>query len=89
MCNQAVGLIQGIMEEAGIATVSVSLLAEVTRKVKPPRALFVPFPLGYPLGKPQDTALQRKIIEETLKLLERTDLPVLEAFREGPQQACP
>ncbi len=89
MCNQAVGLIQGILEEAGIATVSVSLLAEVTRKVKPPRALFVPFPLGYPLGKPQDAALQRKIIEETLKLLERTDLPVLEAFREGPQQAYP
>ncbi len=85
MCNQAVGLIQGIMEAAGIATVSVSLLAEVTRKVKPPRALFVPFPLGYPLGKPQDSALQRKIIEESLKLLERTDLPVLEAFREGPQ----
>ena len=85
MCNQAVGLIQGIMEEAGIATVSVSLLAEVTRKVKPPRALFVPFPLGYPLGKPHDDALQRKIIEETLKLLERTDLPVLAAFSEGPQ----
>ncbi len=83
MCNQAVGLIQGIMEEAGIATVSVSLLAEVTRKVKPPRALFVPFPLGYPLGKPQDAALQRKIIEETMKLLERTDLPVFEAYREG------
>ena len=83
MCNQAVGLIQGIMEEAGIATVSVSLLAEVTRKVKPPRALFVPFPLGYPMGKPQDAALQRKIIEETLKLLERTDLPVFEAYREG------
>ena len=49
------------------------------------QALFVPFPLGYPLGKPQDSALQRKIIEESLKLLERTDLPVLEAFREGPQ----
>ncbi len=83
MCNQAVGLIQGILEEAGIATVSVSLLAEVTRKVKPPRAWFVPFPLGYPLGQPQDAALQRKIIEETLKLLERTDLPVFEAYREG------
>ena len=86
MCNQAVGLIQGIMEEAGIATVSVSLLAEVTRKVKPPRALFVPFPLGYPLGKPQDAALQRKIIADSLKLLERTDLPVFEEFREGSQQ---
>ena len=87
MCNQAVGLIQGLLEEACIATVSVSLLAEVTRKVKPPRALFVPFPLGYPLGKPQDAALQRNIIGEALKLLERTDLPVLEEFREGSPQA--
>ena len=80
MCNQAVGLIQGVMEENGIASVSISQLEEVTRKVKPPRALFVPYRLGYPLGKPNDPSLQRKIILEALKLLERSDLPILESF---------
>jgi len=81
MCQQAVGLVQGAIEDVGIATVSVSLLAEVTKNVRPPRALSVPFPLGYPLGRPCDIALQRAIILQSLKLLERTDLPVFEVFQ--------
>lgn len=83
MCNQAVGLIQGSLEEAGIATVALSLLPEVTKKVRPPRALFVPFRFGYPLGKPHDRDLQREIVLAALRLLERTDLPVYEEFRGG------
>ena len=82
MCHQTVGLLQGLLEDSGIATVSLSVLAEVTRKVKPPRALLVPFPLGYPLGKPRDSGLQRKVILQALTLLERTDLPVLEMFHD-------
>lgn len=85
MCNQTVGLIQGLLEETGIASVSLTLLREVTSKVKPPRALFVPFPLGYALGRPQDAALQRSVILRALKLLEKTDLPVLECFREAEE----
>ena len=80
MCNQTVGLIQGALEEAGIASVSLTLLEEVTRKVKPPRALFVPFPLGYPLGRPHEPALQRRVILESFALLQRSNLPVLERF---------
>lgn len=81
MCNQTVGLVQGTLEEAGIATVSLTLLPEVTKKVQPPRAMSVPFPFGYPLGKPGDRTLQRRIIVEALALLARMDLPVLEYFR--------
>ena len=83
MCNQAVGLIQGAVEGAGIATVSLNLLEDVARKVKPPRTLVVPFPFGYPLGKPLDAALQRRVILQALRLLKRTDLPVLEIFRDN------
>jgi len=86
MCNQAVGLIQGALEEAGVATVSLSLLPEVTRKVQPPRTLFVPFRFGYPLGRPDDRALQREIILNALRLLDRTDLP---AFAEFAETASP
>lgn len=81
MCNQTVGLVQGVLEEFGVATVSLTLLPEVTRKVQPPRALSVPFPFGYPLGKPFERVLQRSIILKALALLARTDLPVLEDFR--------
>ena len=82
MCNQVVGLIQGALEEAGIASVSLTLLESVTRKVIPPRALSVPFPLGYPLGRPHDVALQRRVILAALQLLELKNLPVLEGLSE-------
>jgi hypothetical protein len=81
MCNQAVGLIQGAIEEAGIATVSLSLLREVTKKVRPPRAMFVPFPHGFTLSRPHDAETQHEIIRESLKLLQRTELPVFEEYR--------
>ena len=83
MCHQTVGLIQGLLEDTGIATVSLSVSEEMSRKVRPPRVLLVPFPFGYPLGKPHDPALQRRVILESFGLLQRTDLPALETFRDG------
>jgi hypothetical protein len=83
MCNQSVGLIASIIEKAGIPTVSVSLLREVSEKVRPPRTLFVPFPFGYPLGKPNQPALQHQVIEASLKLLtDQSPLPILANFEE-------
>ena len=57
---------------------SLTMLPEVTRRVSPPRALAVPYPLGYPLGRPGDAALQRQILWDLLALWARTDVPVLE-----------
>ncbi|HWZ46220.1 MAG TPA: hypothetical protein VNW97_22295 [Candidatus Saccharimonadales bacterium] len=69
MCNQSVGLIAGIIEKTGIPTVCLSLLREVTEKVKPPRTLVVPFDFGYPLGEPGQPELQHKIIAAALAML--------------------
>ncbi len=80
MCHQSVGLIQRQIEYAGIATVSISLLREITEKIRPPRALFVPFPLGYPLGEPHNADLQTHIIRTAFGLLPRNDCPVLESY---------
>jgi hypothetical protein len=80
MCVQTVGLVQAAIERAGIATVSISLLREVTQVIKPPRALFVPFRMGYPLGAPNDPGLQHMVIAAALALIERNDVPVLESF---------
>jgi hypothetical protein len=80
MCNQSVGLIQRAIEYAGITTVSISLLREITEQIAPPRALFVPFPLGYPLGNPDDPELQKRVMRAAFALLSRTDVPVLENF---------
>lgn len=81
MCNQSVGLIASIIEKAGIPSVVLSLLQMVMKKVRPPRALYVPFPFGFPLGKPNDPTLQHQIIRAALDLLESSaELPILRNF---------
>jgi len=79
MCNQAVSLVAAELERRGIATVAIQLLRDVAKRVRPPRALFVPFPHGYPLDTPSNPARQHAVIEAALRLLENSDLrpPVL------------
>ncbi len=81
MCNQSVGLIASVIEKAGIPTVCLSLLREVAEKVRPPRTLFVPFPIGYPLGAPGHPELQHSIIRAALNLFDVTGpLPLLHSY---------
>ena len=70
MCSQAVCLMAAELERRGISTVAIVLLREVARKVRPPRALFVPFQHGYPLDTPSDPARQLAVLEAALRLLE-------------------
>ena len=70
MCNQAVCLAAAELERQGIATVAIQLLREVAEKVRPPRALCVPFKHGYPLDTPGDVKRQHVVIEAALRLLE-------------------
>ncbi len=74
MCNQAVGLVAAELERQGIATVAIQLLREVAERVRPPRALFVPFPHGYPLDSPGDPPRQRAVLEAALRLFEDTEV---------------
>lgn len=69
MCNQAVSLIAAEIEKRGIPTSSVVQLREIAEQVRPPRALCVPFPFGYPLGKPHDAEGQRAVVRAALELL--------------------
>lgn len=69
MCHQSVGLIQSVIEQAGIPTASVTLFREVTERVDPPRTVFVDLPFGYPLGEPNNASLQTAILMALLTLL--------------------
>jgi D-proline reductase (dithiol) PrdB len=71
MCNQSSDLIAAEIERQGISTVTIQLLREVAEKVRPPRALWVPFKHGYPLEAPNDPAKQHAVIEAALRLLEQ------------------
>lgn len=75
MCNQAVSLIAAELERQGIRTVCLVLLREVAEKVRPPRALHVPFRHGLPFGRPGDAPLQTAVLEAALALLEANDSP--------------
>ena len=69
------GLIQRAVESQGMATVSVTLSPDITRKVLPPRALYPGFPMGHPLSYPGQSFRQLQIIRILLKLLETIDKP--------------
>ena len=62
-------------------------MREHTEKIKPPRALFVPFPFGHALGRPNDPALQHRVLRAALDLLTDAAEPVLRDFPEDTESA--
>ena len=71
-----------ILEDAGLSTVSISLVREHTERIVPPRALWVPFEFGRPLGVPGDADFQRRVLIAALNLLEVESGPVLADYPE-------
>ena len=57
---------QRAIEIRGIPTVSLSVSLDVTRQIKPPRAMFLPFMMGHLFGVPFHVELQKQIIREAL-----------------------
>ena len=60
---------------------SISTVRDVTEKVKPPRALFLRWPFGHPLGEAFNVAQQLTVLQEAFRFLytaqpgELRDLP--------------
>ena len=84
------------LETEGLSTTCISLVREHVQAMAPPRALWVPFPLGRPLGGAGDAAFQHRVIAAALALLARPEGPVLEDFPEpepddgtGAPWSCP
>lgn len=77
------GALAHMIETRGIATTVIGLIRPHLEATRPPRSLWVSFPLGRPLGEPENAAFQRKVLLKALRLLERADGPViLEEFTE-------
>lgn len=57
------------------------MLPEITRRIRVPRALDVPYPLGFPLGVADDPAGQRRVLLALLDLLGRVNVPLMEEFQ--------
>jgi len=63
------------LNSEGIASISITLSEEITKKVRPPRALYPGFPLGHPVGYPGQIQRQLKILRLLLKFLEELETP--------------
>jgi len=70
-----VSLLARAIEAAGIPSVGLSLLKEVTRRVPAPRAVYLRYPFGQPMGEPFALAQQRTILEDALRTLETATTP--------------
>jgi hypothetical protein len=90
-------VIAHFIEDEGVPTTGISLVRPHTEKIKPPRTLWVPFEFGRPMGPPDNTDFQRRVLMALLNLLEVPDGPViLEDFPEDEPEsdeitmlACP
>lgn len=83
------GLVAAEIERAGIPTVAQVFLREVAEQVRPPRALWVPFDHGLPLGAPNDVPLQLDVLRQTFALLDRPGPgPVLVDYVPSPALAA-
>ena len=67
------GLVCRVVEEAGIATVCLSTGRDLTAQVKPPRSLFVNFPMGNNFGGPGDVGTQKRILQRGLAMIDEVE----------------
>jgi hypothetical protein len=61
-----VGLIAREIEQAGIPTVTLSVVREASMRTPAPRNVFVPFRLGQIFGEPGADAQQRAVLMDAL-----------------------
>ena len=80
------GALANYIERAGVATTSVSLIREQSEAVCPPRALWVPFALGRPLGTAADTEFQKDVMRAAFALLDSATEPTIVDY---PKEAPP
>jgi D-proline reductase (dithiol) PrdB len=74
VCQQSVGLLQRGLDEAGMATVSITQVPEIAEMVKPSLSCFVAMPFGLVLGDVGDQATHEAMVRAVLE----------EAYREHP-----
>ncbi len=71
------------MEAAGIATVALGSIREQIYNTAPPRGLWCDFPLGRPLGKPNDPEFQHRVLAQALDLVESATEQIVTDFPEA------
>ncbi len=64
VCHQSAGLIARALESAGISTLVAGVNPDLLELVRPPRAVWSPFPAGATFGKPGNATQQQDILKD-------------------------
>jgi D-proline reductase (dithiol) PrdB len=75
LCHQSMGLAARALEAAGVPTMMLAVDREAAERVRPPRAAYYAGELGSVAGRPNWPEHQRRILDESLRLLEPMDQP--------------
>lgn len=75
LSHQTMGLIQRTIEEAGIATISITLCRDITERIGAPRAAHYRFPFGFTLGETNEEAVQLRILKDLLRSVPEIEEP--------------
>lgn len=75
LCHQTLGILARGIEAAGIPTIVVSVDRAITTKVRPPRTVYYSGEFGSVAGTAGFPEFQRRIMDETLRLMETFDQP--------------
>jgi hypothetical protein len=70
-----VGLAQREIERAGLTTVALSNIPELTAAVSVPRLVGIEYPFGQTVGKPGDKEGQRAVLRGVLEAVEEMKVP--------------
>jgi D-proline reductase (dithiol) PrdB len=75
LCHQSIGLLARTIEHSGIPTMTIAVVKHVVENVRPPRVAFYDGEFGSVAGKPNYPEHQRRILDESLRLIEPMDQP--------------
>jgi D-proline reductase (dithiol) PrdB len=70
-----VGLVQRAIEAAGLSTITLSGIPDLTASVSVPRLAAIEYPLGYVLGQPNDIEGQTAVLRSILHALTEMTQP--------------
>jgi D-proline reductase (dithiol) PrdB len=77
LCHQSIGIVARTIEASGIPTMTLAVDKDVAESVKPPRVALHNGELGMVAGKPGWPEHQRRILDESLRLIEPLDQPAI------------
>ena len=75
LCHQTISLAARAIEAAGVPTMTLAVDRAVVEASRPPRAAYYPGEFGCVVGKPAWPEYQRRVLDESLRLIEPVDQP--------------